>query len=109
MAQVSEQAEDLLYDLMAWEFLGADLDPRVVLRQVSLADLCVVQSNLEKLQSLESATVTLLGIELAYRTGKLVGDWEFTQDGEHANVKAQLKEPLNFILLNFTTEAIAQA
>jgi hypothetical protein len=105
MAQVSEEAEELLSQLLAWEMGATELDPKVLLRQVPLADLAVVLSNIdnESFVFQTSATLRLVYLEHLYRTGNLGGDWEVTRDDlTHMTMKIPLKKPIEFITLNLT-------
>lgn len=102
MAQVSEEAEELLSQLLAWE-MGADLDPKIILRQVPLADLAVVLTNMDQESFVfqTSATLRLVYLEHMYRTGNLGGDWEVSRDDlTHMTLKIPLKKPIEFISLN---------
>lgn len=83
MSQVSPAAQDVFVDLVKWEMLGFDLDPKALLRQVPLGDLSIVKSNIDKngISGL-TATESLVEAEILYRTGKLVEDWSYEKKDE---------------------------
>jgi hypothetical protein len=103
MSEVSEAGQHLLTQLVAWEFFDRqDLDPRVLLRQASLADLSVVQENIRRsgLDESKFVSATLVGLELHYRLGHLGGDWDFKREGKDVTLLVRPKTPLKFIPLH---------
>lgn len=85
MKRISESGEDLFTQLIAWEMLGrVDLDPQLLLRQVSLADLSVVAATIEERgdRLKDFVSTTLVGLELKYRRGALEGDWQVKREGQ---------------------------
>ena len=84
MSRVSERGEELFTQLVAWEMLGReDLDPQVLLRQVSFTDLCVAVASLKRDEERAEQFVSTLMVrlELQYRHGDLDGDWKVERDG----------------------------
>lgn len=85
MREVSQAGEDVLMQLIAWEMFGRDdLDPKRLLRQLSLADLSLVQCNInESAREVKKfVSVQMVELELLYRRGFLVGDWTFERMDE---------------------------
>jgi hypothetical protein len=96
MKKVSDNVQDVFSQLVAWECLGMpEVDPKILLRQVSLGDLSIVSSNIKSQGSAlkEFVCCSMVGLEILYRTGMLVGDWSFTRDGEKVRLSY---EPMNF-------------
>lgn len=82
MKEVSAAAEELLMQVVAWEMLGReDFDPKVLLRQVPLADLSVVEANIvEKIDGAKDfITIQMVELEMLYRQGRLIGDWSYSR------------------------------
>jgi hypothetical protein len=107
MKQVSEQAEEVLSQLVAWEMLGReDIDPKPLLRQVPLADLSIVLANIGQggFPFDTSVSLRLVYLEHAYRTGKLEGDYELERKGSDVTLHIPLKEPVKFVRFNFLQE-----
>jgi hypothetical protein len=86
---VSERTEELVTQLVAWELFGIEeVNPKNLLRQVSLADLTELRTNLgAHEQSEESISALLVEVEVLYRHGHLVGDWEAIREGEKLTLK----------------------
>lgn len=104
MQTVSEQASDVLAKLLAWE-MGSDADPKVLLRQVPLADLSVILSNMEDGQlPVLSVSMRLVLLEHEYRTGNLGGDWEVERKGGDVFLAVPLKKPVKFLQFTHLTE-----
>lgn len=86
--------------LIAWEFFGRDdLNPHTILRALSLPDLCIVQTNVEKKvhNPKQYVCVEMLNLEVRYRTGLLIGDWSFTRTGDSVNLKYNLKNSQDMV------------
>lgn len=108
MQRVSEQADEVLAQLIAWEMdLRAELDPKALLRQVPLADLSVVLSNIGEGGSIltdTSVSLRLVFLEHAYRLGHLGGDWEVEKKGLEVFLKIPLRAPIKMVRYNLLTE-----
>lgn len=91
MRVVSGQAEELLVQLVAWEMLGAEeIDPKELLRKLSLADLSQVQSNInDRPETKEFVSTQMVELEMLYRRGFLVEDWSYTRRHECVRIKFQ--------------------
>lgn len=110
MKKVSQEAQQLFYDLLAWEVFGIELDPKALLRQASHADLAIVSANALHIASegthLPTVALQLVGYELLYREGKL-SDWALAgascrEDGTPVlHVSLALVRPAEFIQLDF--------
>ena len=88
MAKVSSGGEQLMVLLVAWEMLGrADLDPHAILRDVSTADLELVQTNICSAPETRSfVSCELIEIELMYRRGLLMGDWSIRRSDDEVKL-----------------------
>jgi len=90
MPEVSSKAEDILTQLVAWELLGAEgVDPKHLLRSLSLQDLVIIQANINKQtdRMRKFITVQMVEIELLYRHGFILGDWAFKKDATCVHLK----------------------
>lgn len=87
--QVSDETQNLFMKLVAWECFGAqEYDPKDLLREVPLSDLRTVSRNI-KSQGAEMknfACVSMVELELLYKTGLLAGDWHYTRRGDKVNI-----------------------
>ena len=107
MQQVSEQAEELLSKLLAWE-MGAQEVPKVLLRQVPLADLAVVLNNIGEADCTltdTSVSLRLVFLEHEYRLGHLGGDWGVEKDGLDVSLKIPLRAPVKMVRLHLLEDA----
>jgi hypothetical protein len=109
MREVSNEAELLLMQLVAWEMLGQeDVNPKVLLRQVSLADLSAVQRNINaRPETKEFVAVQMVELELLYRRGFLTEDWNYTRSDECVMIKFETGDQLSHPALRLATEARA--
>lgn len=107
MQKVSEQAEEALAQLIAWE-LGAELDPKALLRQVPLADLSVVLSNVGEEDAVladTSVSLRLVFMEHEYRLGHLGGDWDVEKKGLEVYLKIPMKTPIKMVRLHLLEDS----
>lgn len=104
---VSEASVEILSELLAWELFENDVDPKILLRQVSLADLSVIAANIQDDPEtyLPFACTALINLELKYRKGE-VRDWNLVRDGQHVHITSEhlFKTPIQYINLNFVVE-----
>lgn len=78
---VSEVGEVLMFKLAAWELLGRDdINPKALLRALPFADLVIISKNITSKND-GFASVAMVKIELMYRYGQLLCDWEAGRDG----------------------------
>jgi hypothetical protein len=108
MAQVSEQAEELLSQLLAWELGATELDPKIILRQVPLADLAVVLSNVGEEDAVladTSVSLRLVFLEHEYRVGHLGGDWDVEKNGLEVFLKIPMKTPIKMVRLHLLEDS----
>lgn len=94
--QVREAAQEVFVKLVAWECFGeSDLDPKELLREVPLPDLHTVSKNIKELGShlKNFACVSMVELELLFKSGMLLGDWEYQKDGERVHLAY---EPISF-------------
>jgi len=80
---VSEVAENLMFKLVAWEFLNRDdFDPKTLLRALPLADLKLIVGNMENMpNSREFLSTQMVKVEMLYRLGQLKEDWRIGGEG----------------------------
>jgi hypothetical protein len=105
MREVSGQAEELLVQLVAWEMLGAEeIDPKRLLRQLSLTDLSLVQANInDRPETKEFVSAQMVEIEMLYRRGFLVEDWSYTRRHECVRIEFQtVASPRHPVLRDMT-------
>lgn len=108
MQIISEEGQDLISRLIMWEMLGQeDVDPKVLLRQMSLADLSILAENLsdEDAFAMGSASARLVLLEMHYRMGRLADDWDLQRDGKELTLVIKPLAPVRFIRMNFLVEA----
>lgn len=106
MQRVSEQADEALAQLIAWE-LGAELDPKVLLRQVPLADLSVVLANVGEVGCVltdTSVALRLVFLEHSYRIGQLGGDWNVEKKGHEVYLTIPMAAPIKMVKFDLLTE-----
>lgn len=97
MRQVSEESQDLVAQLVAWEMLGReDLDAKVLVRQIPLADLSLIVANMED-GGIKSTVLDLVTLELQYRLGQLDGDWNYERRGQNVSISVPMKTPINYV------------
>lgn len=85
---VSAQAEEAIQLLVCWELLGAvDVDPKQVLREVSIWDLYIVKENIMLTGEGDFLSTKLVELEVMYRDGLLREDWALSQEGEHVSIR----------------------
>lgn len=94
--QVSDGSQELLMKLVAWECFGdTGIDPKRLLRAVPLSDLKAVSRNIKSngahLQSF--ACISMVELELLFKSGLLQGDWIYIRNGEHVSLTY---EPVSF-------------
>jgi hypothetical protein len=99
MKLVSQGAEDVLVQLVAWELLGAeDVDPKRLLRTLPLPDLAIVQANInaQSDEVKQFVSVQMVELEMLYRRGFLSGDWSYKKESScvHLNYPSTELSPL---------------
>jgi hypothetical protein len=107
MKLVSEGVQDVLTHLVAWECLGVTkFDPKILLRQIPLSDLSVISANIKKQGSAlkEFVCVSMVGLEVLYKTGMLVGDWSYVRNDKKVSLTY---EPVNFPKAHANLELLA--
>jgi hypothetical protein len=91
-----QETQDLLMQLVTWECLNNLLvDPKLILRQISLGDLSILHTNVTvgDTASIERfVVVKMIKVELLYRMGKLKGDWTYLRLGEKINLRYTMDE-----------------
>jgi hypothetical protein len=99
MNRVSEEAQEVFTQLVAWELLGRkDLCPKTLLRQVPLADLTIAKKNIEDSGTMGSFTcLRMVQFEIEYKTGNLA-DWDYElSDAGETKLFVTLNKPLSYI------------
>lgn len=79
--QVSQEGEDVVVQLVAWETLGREEDPKLLLRQVSLSDLSILHLLVQDEELKKFVFSRLVEVEMLYRVGKLESDWAVRRSG----------------------------
>lgn len=102
MALVSENGGEVLVRLVEWEMFGReDVDPKRLLRSLSLADLATVSSNLDRMPDAGAfVTPQMVSMELLQRQN-LIAAWGFTRDGDHVRLSIQANAAAEYIPLTF--------
>jgi hypothetical protein len=96
VTRVSEQTQDLFMHLVAWECFGAtEIEPKLLLRQVPLADLKIVSANVKAQGTAlrNFACVTMVELELLFKSGLLQGDWGYDRNGDRVSLQY---EPVSY-------------
>jgi hypothetical protein len=103
MGQVSEAGEKTLVSLIGWEMFGdQEVDPKLLIRQISTADLTSIYENLGSIgKENGSAIERMLVLEHFYRQGWL-GDWSCTRQNLIVTVGMVLKQPVEYVQMTFT-------
>lgn len=107
MALVSENGEEILVRLVEWEMFGReDVDPKTLLRRLTLADLATVSANLDKMPDAgRFVAPQMVSMELLQRQD-LIASWDYTRDGDHVQLSIKTKQAISYIPLTFlSTEA----
>ena len=94
--RVSDSSQELMMQLVAWECFGeTEIDPKELLREVPLTDLQAVSRNIKDngshLQAF--ACVSMVELELLFKSGLLQGDWIYTRSGDRVSITY---EPVSF-------------
>jgi hypothetical protein len=80
---ISPHGQDVVRLLVAWELLGAeDIDPKQLLREMAIDDLFLVRENSLLAEDEDFLSIKMVGLEVMYRSGLLVGDWDVFQEGD---------------------------
>jgi hypothetical protein len=105
MREVSEESQDLVEQLVAWELIKGreDLDVKLVIRQIPLADLSILAANISEGDpfSAGSAVARLVLLELHYRTGHMADDWNLERKGQDLLLTIHPLAPVKFIKYDF--------
>lgn len=90
MANVSEGGVELFAQLVEWEmFDRKDVDPKSLLRGVSLGDLSIASKGLDARGGLgEFVTAQMVELEMLYRTGRIV-DWVVERNGKNVRISVK--------------------
>jgi hypothetical protein len=103
MGKVSESGEEILVRLVEWEMFGReDVEPKMLLEDLSLTDLATVSDNLSRLPDAGSfVTPQMVSMELMFRR-KLIGAWNYLRDGDHVRISVRTNQSISFIPINFS-------
>lgn len=101
MKTVSNEAQEAMAHLIEWEMMGQDdVDLKQVLRSLSLADLSVVQANIDAIPGIDRfASVRLVRCELEYRLGRIT-EWRYLRVGSEVELIFQPTQGIDYIQVN---------
>lgn len=107
MCKVSESGEEVLVRLVEWEMFGRDdVEPKLLLKTLSLADLVAVSQNLDKMPDAgHFVTPQMVSMELLLRRDLIVS-WDYVRDGDHVQISLQPKLAPTYIPLTFLTSEV---
>lgn len=91
----SLETEDLLFDLVSWEFMArTDIEPRSLLKQLDNQRLLTIVADIDwRCESVrQCVSLKMIHMEGMFRAQKLIGDWSYLRDGKNIILRYRLKD-----------------